>query len=132
MNEELQSALTSVIINTADSFKSVKDFTLEQAPDVIKQLLLWNGIYSFIEFVVGLIVISLTVIMCFKVVKISKDENIDIVDDFCFFGIMSFPIGFAFSMLNLSFGIFLLNFDWLKIWIAPKAWLIEYAANLVK
>lgn len=132
MNEELQSALTSVIINTADSFNSVKDFTLEQAPDVIQQLLLWNGIYSFIEWVAGLVMISLTTVMCFKVVKISKDNDVDVVDDFGFFGFMSFPIGFVFSMANLACGVALLNFDWLKIWIAPKAWLIEYAANLVK
>ena len=26
----------------------------------------------------------------------------------------------------------LINIDWLKIWIAPKVYLIEYAASLVK
>lgn len=25
-----------------------------------------------------------------------------------------------------------INLEWLKIWIAPKLWLIEYAAQLVK
>lgn len=27
---------------------------------------------------------------------------------------------------------FWFNFDWLKIWLAPKLYLIEYAASLVK
>jgi hypothetical protein len=26
----------------------------------------------------------------------------------------------------------LINIEWLQIWIAPKVWLLEYAAQLVK
>ena len=33
--------------------------------------------------------------------------------------------------LVIFFSIVALDLEWLQIWIAPKLWLIEYAANLV-
>jgi hypothetical protein len=36
---------------------------------------------------------------------------------------MAVPIAAGFGAINLT---------WLQIWIAPKVWLIEYAAGLVK
>lgn len=37
------------------------------------------------------------------------------------------PSGFIALM-----GVLTINLTWLQIWIAPKIWLIEYTANLVK
>jgi hypothetical protein len=42
---ELQQALTNMLTGIINTTKHIKDFTIEQAPDVIKQFLMW-GFYS--------------------------------------------------------------------------------------
>lgn len=36
------------------------------------------------------------------------------------------------TIVMVSFSGSLLSLEWLKIWIAPKVWLVDYAATLIK
>ena len=51
-------------------------------------------------------------------------------------GDVFYYMGYFFALMVLFFvalpGLCSINFEWLKIWLAPKVWLIEYASNLIK
>lgn len=41
------------------------------------------------------------------------------------------PVTFVVAVLDIIVIIHTMNFQWLKIWLAPKLWLIEYMASIV-
>jgi len=105
------------------------DFLAEETPDVIYQLLLWHGVYNFLLFLVSIFfftVCSRVIYWAVKGLCLYDKEPSESQEDNYFIGLI-----IAILILIIS-SIFLLNLEWLKIWIAPKVWLIEYAADLVK
>jgi len=139
MAKEEISALDKVLIETiqkaqevggqaVDGAKEVTgkaiDFATAQIPDVIHQLLLWNFTISLILFLVSAVVFFGTVI--FDVVAVRRFLSGKWDGEY-------FPI-LIITALPISLGLLglLANLEWLKIWIAPKLFLIEYTANLLK
>ena len=61
MKEELQTALVELIQKTLQGVDSTKDFLTAEIPDVVEQLLLWHGTYTFVEFAFTIILI---IVMC--------------------------------------------------------------------
>ncbi len=121
MNEEAQKILLDLLKKAANGIDSAVAFSQQQIPDVVNQLLLWNAVSSAMIQALCLIIIITCVILCIQAWR--KMEDVDgmmIVTMFCF--IIS-------AILTL---VFFNYFDWLKIWLAPKLYLIEYAASLVK
>jgi len=144
MNEELQKALASLLGKANDGIDTASDFLVAELPDVIQQLLMWHGIKSAIICTVGLVLL-LTI---YKQVKFSFSFIKDIPQDkgnnnWCYkycsifsryectdsYNFYKFFIIVIFSM-ELFGGLTMLNLTWLQIWVAPKVWLIEYAAKL--
>lgn len=139
MNEELNKVLIDAIQKTQSGIGEAVDFAVAQAPEVIQQLLMWKFTESLITFLFGLTILaSISIWLYFKVWKVwetkwcyteetkySYHESGEIKDSALFLIFLSIPYG-------LSFLIVACNLDWLKIWIAPKLYLIEYAASLVK
>lgn len=103
------------------------DFASEQIPDVIHQLLIWQLAESL-----AYVVLGLTFILLFfwtrsrvKAYVEADDGDKEIVLMYTVFaGGLSFSIGGMIMFYNLL--------DVLKIWFAPKIFLIEYAAHLLK
>ncbi len=87
---------------------------------MVNQLLLWNAVSSAAAQVISLIVIAIIFWLVIEVYKTGDEENLQLAV------IAGGLIAVALSL------VFLNNFDWLKIWLAPKLYLIEYAASLVK
>lgn len=125
MNETVNQILTKII----ESVTSVQNFVLEQAPDVIQQLLAWNFYFGLIWGILGALT-SLTLICVFFKKFLPWADSLDRYDkDFVMFlGSVIFGI---FLTISALVGICNLT-EALKIYIAPKLWLIEYAAQLIK
>jgi|SRR5690554_1835569 len=137
----LDEALATLIEKSVSGIDKASEFLVGEIPDVVYQLLLWHGVSSLIQFLVGVILLPLTILMTYKISKkllLARkqketwscwDEGSDLTSyqfDLsavgCIVGCVS---GTIISVVSI-------NIEWLQIWIAPKVWLLEYAAQLVK
>lgn len=121
MNEQAQKILVDLLQKASNGIDSAVSFSQAQIPDVIQQLLVWNAASSAgIQIICALAIAACIYLMCFAW---NKGDDADVVLAALFFtGIGSI----------VCIVIIFNNFDWLKIWLAPKLYLIEYAASLVK
>ena len=125
MNEQLRAELLKIVTNINNGVDSAWGFLTEQTPDVVYQLLLWHGVYSFIRFVLGCVFIGVWVWANMKLYKWFKalpdpGPNAEVI------ALQLFQIFLIFIP------ILTINLTWLKIWIAPKVWLLEYIIAIVK
>ena len=122
MNEELTNALAGIISFVVEA----KDFVLDQAPDVIHQLLLFTCVSNIII----LIFCCMTWWMSYM---LSFEWSIQELDggDWDATKTLSVVGGTITSLIGLGFFIET-SLDLLKLLIAPKVWLLEYASILVR
>jgi len=124
MNEQLQAELLKIVANINSGVDSAWGFITEQTPEVVYQLLLWHGVCSAVLTAFGLILMLCLAYINYRQLKwfIKIDNKADypqmMVNMF-----QIFPIILFCSFINLT---------WLKIWIAPKVWLLEYIGTMVK
>ena len=129
MDTKLEQALTELINKTISTAETTKEFLEAEIPDVIYQLLMWHGIYNFILFCVGIALITVVCYFNVKQVKwlikkTKEDRDFIIEHPELMFNILQMFLFWAF--------IETINFQWLKIWVAPKVWLLDYAIQVVK
>ena len=130
MNEQLQKVLADIITRVTSGADAAIQFGKEQIPEVLKQLLIWNFTFSFLiwfsatAIIVGYIVWMFTKFRWWfknqRSTATEMDAAITVIT--VVWGIISFIMIFVFWC----------NLDWLKIWVAPKLYLLEYAASLIK
>jgi len=126
MNEQLQEALAELLGKANNGIDTAGDFLASELPDVIQQLLMWHGVKSFI---ISLICI-LTPFIIYKIsVKIARLTWMADGGDPWGYPHVIVPTGVigGIALVACTANI---NLTWLQIWIAPKVWLIEYAASL--
>lgn len=119
--EILQVYLIRALDKTSNMVDKAVDMVTEQSPILIQEVLKWYFAYNLILFVCGLAVLGLGFYLTNRVRK-----WIDSHDGFDY---MIAAVAFSISCMVASS---LINLQWLKIWIAPRLWLIEYTADLVK
>lgn len=132
MNEELQNALTEIITSAIETTAAAKEFVLAEMPDVIQQLLIWKQVDAVLGIILGLILISSPLIWARfhqfiwprEKAHYDRDWDAGHMVGKVGFGIIGGLAGTIFVGCSLS--------TILKIWIAPKLYLIEYARNLVQ
>jgi hypothetical protein len=125
MNEELQSAITSLISGVLSSADKAGDFLAGELPVYLSQLITWYGVYNFILFIIGLVLFIVLAIVDYKIGK----RMLGVWDGYDFFS--CYLIAGSVARLVVYFTpLVLMNLTWLKIWIAPKVWLLEYMATL--
>lgn len=143
MKEELQTALADLISKTLQGVDASKDFLTAEIPDVIEQLLMWHGIYSFIVFMLMALWFMLAIYFNVKQYKFWKniirdEEKIKKLPGFFndYNNKVNWGVIASSNLLQLLHFIPLIvmveNIAWLQIWLAPKIWLIEYMGKLVK
>ncbi|QLR51848.1 hypothetical protein HV344_06765 [Citrobacter freundii] len=128
MNEQANKILADLLQKASNGIDSAVSFSQAQIPDVVHQLLLWNAASSALFQAFILVFLSFYAWSSVKAIKNVANGHLDDAGDticilWAIFG------GVAGLILFICFWF---NFDWLKIWIAPKLYLIEYAASLVK
>ena len=118
---------TKEMVSTAKDI-SVKaiDFASEQIPDIIHQLLTFKLIESVVFVIIGLLMTYSFIYFYPKVREWGNDNGDDAALPLfsAFGGVGLFIVGIVVTVNNL-----LVVF---KIWFAPKIYLIEYAAQLMK
>lgn len=154
MNEQLQTELLKIVTNINQGAETAWGFLTEQTPEVVRQLLLWHGLSSFLWFCFFL---ALAIAILVSIKKISQKAKIRTqkakqaykdgkewtrysgsgwvtsieYDNIIFFS--SHLCAGALFAVSFSCGVFALtNLTWLKIWLAPKVWLLEYITAMVK
>lgn len=124
MNDELQKALLAIINSITNAVGKAVNFLSDQIPDVIHQLLMWKAVESFIWFIIPFIVATSALVLAYFKEKEWKNNGDDFEQ-----GIMWFISG---TISLICFVISFTHMSWLQILIAPKIYLLEYAASLVK
>lgn len=127
MNEQANKILADLLQKASNGIDAAVSFSQSQIPDVIHQLLLWNFAVSIIFSFFGAALFVAAQYGTWRGIKYLRKEWAG--DDFiqhpeAIFLLMLWLI----TLLPLGW----LNLTWLKIWLAPKLYIIEYAAHLVK
>lgn len=140
MNEELQKAVSDMLSSAIDGIGNAADFLSAEIPLYVQELLLWKAVFSFMGFMLGVMGLVLLGILTRRFLKWGLQEiQVDSYggkktvttfyqkDGLATLGIVGLAI---FSIFSIIF--FFANFDWLQIWLAPRVYLVEYAASLAK
>lgn len=158
MNENLQQALADVLIAATETAGQAKDFVLAELPDVVQQLLMWKMTVSLLWFAVWMLLALASYFVYRRAAmwhqrtpKLSEEQTARLAD----LQARGFyrrscsedrevnalrgkiAVGWL-RFIPLATGVFFVMvglancMDWLQILIAPKVYLIEYAASLVK
>ncbi len=101
------------------------DMLQEQAPLLVKELMRWHFCQSLILFLVGM-AISIVAIIVTKIVY-KAVARYDKKDEYFRFGCLSLLFFLIPSSIMMC-----QNVIWLKIWIAPRLFLMEYITNIFK
>lgn len=141
MNEQLESAVVKILERAISGIDSGVEFMQSELPDVIDQLLTWYLAKGVITAIIGLLFIIQLVILVKiylkKDIKGAKSDSFwvdhyDHIDNSMGMGAF---LAFVFSGMLSIIGLIMFFssiFEVVKIWVAPKIWLMEYAALLVK
>lgn len=126
MNEQAQQALNDALVRIINGATTATEFIIAETPDVIQQLLAWK----MAESIAGWLLSAVVLLVLIKVGKYLKRmwDNDPYSDTFMVASGCYVVVSFLWAMTSLL----ALNLTWLQIWIAPKVYLIEYAAQLVK
>jgi hypothetical protein len=142
VNTKVQDALVDVINKSVTAFEQGASFLAAELPDVVYQLLLWHAVKSAVFCVIGIFLLVLMVVILVKYSgkgaeteeneyhrmkykwTLTHDDDGDVGPHVIVLGVVCILLTF------ISFA--LINMTWLQIMIAPKIFLIEYAANLLK
>lgn len=122
MNEELQKALATLLAKTTSAAEAGVSFLQAELPEVIRQLLMWKAIESAAHMVVLIGLTWLCVYAARRAWTYGRDEGS---------GVEAFAMIPAMAA-GLSGYLAIRQIDWLQIIVAPKVYLIEYAASLAK
>lgn len=126
MNEELQKAVTEMLTSVIDATGTASGFLQSELPDYVNQLLAWKALESGALFFIGIVLAFCLIYFPKKIiVKINEGKKHDRAGYFCILTLACFVV-FVFSV------VYLLNWDWVQILVAPKAYLVEYAAQMAK
>ncbi|EHS3846806.1 hypothetical protein KV372_003108 [Escherichia coli] len=149
MEEQANKILVELLQKASNGIDAAVSFSQAQIPDVVHQLLLWNMVDSLIKTLIAILTIPL--VFWFMKRQCQRVETGKIGDEGYSWekgnpkyrptmvwdskGDINLLIMPLVGVLTL-WGIFIIgvvtNMTWLKIWLAPKLYLIEYAASLVK
>lgn len=122
MNDELQKALAEILNKTLKGVDAGVSFLQQELPEVIQQLLIWHAVESALLCLSLLLISALCTWVAKKIWVGGKKEGLDGE----WFAIIP-------GFISVAFATFAINTTtWLKILIAPKLYLVEYAASLIK
>ncbi len=134
MNDQLQAALADIIGKTGEAVSDGVGFLKAELPEAIQQLLYWKMASSFLGLAVVLAFSYAAFVFIRRGFRTANDfpAKKNNYDDDPKFWMRFWLTTVSFVAGLISFVCILNSFAWLQILIAPKVYLIEYAARLVK
>lgn len=140
MDDKANKILVELLQKASDGIDSAVSFSQAQIPDVVHQLLVWNFVSSAGSQVLGIALIVMSFMLPAFSIRARKNGRQWTASDgrpldswfvpsmlYILSTFAAPAIGSVVGIITISF-----NFDWLKIWLAPKLYLLEYAASLIK
>ena len=126
MDQQLQLALIQILNGAVDAAQAGVSFLQAEVPDVVQQLLTYKLVASVVGAVVAVAVIAVAVLSVPAAGRLERRRRE-------WDGIQCFAMAVAAIAIVVA-AVFLAGavFDALEIWLAPKLYLIEYAADIVK
>ncbi len=124
MNEELNKALTDLIVKATETAESGAAFLQSEIPEVVEQLLLWHLVQSSVFCALGLFVTVLCMFLIRKYAPKCDAYDMRPADAIVILSALFWVMSLMVAVPN--------GFTAFKILIAPKVWLIEYTARLVQ
>lgn len=129
MAQQLEAKASELLVKmidvTVQSVSDVVEFGKQQIPEVIHQLLMWNVLKASIWVVVAVV---FSIFLCTVVNRAKPVLN----ESESGFGTFIQILGWLIAMV-VGGSVFMINLlQAAYILIAPKVWLIEYAAELIK
>lgn len=137
MNEQTQAVITEILTKALKAVEQGAEFLEGEIPEVVEQLLIWHFVSSILAAIFGVILFGSIIYFIRKQVT-WWNQDVD-----CEYGggkekryqssigpfigvnlFLIFPISYSLSCI--------VDTAWIKIWIAPKLFLLEYAASIVK
>lgn len=148
MTEQTDKVLAQLIQRASDGIDAAVSFSQAQLPDVIHQLLVWNFTRSLLMTVIALASIPLMIWFIRSQVRRRPDGVVErgcswevgrpryvptlVWDNTGDLSPLSFLLAVAVGFWALFVLRVVIDATWLEIWLAPKLYLIEYAAQLIK
>ncbi|STH60706.1 Gene 34 protein [Escherichia coli] len=140
MEEQANKILVELLQKASNEIDAAVPFSQAQIPDVVHQLLIWSFVHSALFQVAGLLLLIAAIkLPSFARTERNNGERWTSFDgrpnDGRFISSVYYDICTVFvPIFGSIMGVLIIafNFEWLKIWLAPKLFLIEYAASLVK
>ena len=135
LNNNMQDALAVLINKAVGGIDAASGFLQEQIPDVIHQLLVWKMCEALLStgIFLGLSVLfSIILRLIYK--KHLKEQSKSCCEREDGWDVLLMGSGIFFFLFEIVTCIVVFSniSTALQIWLAPKVWLIEYAARLVK
>lgn len=116
--------LISLINRAASGIDQAVDFSKAQLPDVIHQLMLWKAMSYSLRIGTLLILLTPCVFLLHKGIVLLREDMYSNAGFVLTVGPMAVSL-FLFTGLCGTIG------NAIQLWLAPKVWLIEYAAELM-
>jgi len=123
MNDELQSKLVEVLTGISEGVSQAKDFAVEQLPDVAQQYILFGMVW---ETTLLALYATFIALIAFGLWKLWSN---DAAGDEAVAGLVVFG---GFSLVGLLFAFVIQLKPVLLVWFAPKLYLLQGIAGLVK
>lgn len=121
-------AIAKVLETALTGLQKTGEFVVEQAPDLVRQLILWNTAKYAALLVLGLLLLIVLGTISYKIAKAGTKSNAYDKDGYWIASSLTGLAGLMSGVpLTITNGLGLL-----KITLAPKVWLLEYAASLVR
>jgi hypothetical protein len=122
MNDELQSKLVEVLTGISEGVSQAKDFAIEQLPDVAQQYIMFGMVWETALLALYAAFIALIAFGLWKLWR--SDAEVEVVGGGTTLG--------AFSLVGLLIAFVMQLKPVLLVWFAPKLYLLQGIAGLVK
>lgn len=128
MNNQAEKVLTQLLQRAVDGVDKAVEFSQAQIPDVVEQLLLWHMVESLLWNIPAIILLFIAIFVWpaqFRKNGWARNRDGKI-------GEGEIPVTLVVSLALAFLSWLFSSTTWLQILIAPKLYLLEYAAELVK
>lgn len=120
MNEQLEQRANEILLSILNKAADIGSAALDEIPLVVQELLHWKFAESVVHNLVAIICIVIAGLMFRYGSKNSWNQPHHVM------------LPLITTMVSAPIIAFSANMDFLQIWLAPRVYLLEYAATLIK
>ena len=125
MNEQANKILIDLLQKAANGVDAAMSFSQAQVPDIIRQLMVWKAAaYGMRIFFMSLFLLG-GILLFRRALKWHESFDYEALG---FFSLLSSALTGSLLVVGILANISNL----MQLWLAPKIWLIEYTAELLK